>query len=196
MDEGLLTRIILIYLQKTCDTINNETLLRKLETIGFSDKCIRWFWSYLSERIFFIETENQISDYGKVSLSVPQGSILGLLLFLVYFNDMPQAAKSNLFLYANILCTNIEMSKIEKQLNKDFENVCDGSLTINKAYTLLVFWMKLRLPNPCLKSIKWNKWEAEISLPEKQIYNTNTGQDAMQCYYPASFSSYLFCMVP
>ena len=56
---------------------------------------------YLCERLFFIEIENELSDYGKVSCGVPQGSILGPLLFLVYINDMPQAVKSNLFLYAN-----------------------------------------------------------------------------------------------
>ena len=43
-DEGLLTGMILIDLQKAFDTINHEILLNKLEAIGFSDKCIRWFW--------------------------------------------------------------------------------------------------------------------------------------------------------
>ena len=48
-DEGLLTGMILIDLQKAFGTLNHEILLKKLEAIGFSDKCIRWFWSYLSE---------------------------------------------------------------------------------------------------------------------------------------------------
>ena len=100
-DEGLLTGMILIDLQKAFDTINHEILLKKLEAIGLWDKCIRWFRSYLCERIFFIDIENQLSDYGKVSCGIPQGSILGPLLFLVYANDMPQAVKSNLFLYAD-----------------------------------------------------------------------------------------------
>ena len=78
----------LIDLQKAFDTINHQILLKKLETIGFSDKCIRWFWSYLYDRIFFIEIENQLSDFGKVSCGVLQGSILGPLLFLIYVNDM------------------------------------------------------------------------------------------------------------
>ena len=65
-DEGLLTRMVLIDLQKAFDTINHEILLHKLEAIGFLDKCIQWFRSYLCEQIFFIEIENQLSDYGKV----------------------------------------------------------------------------------------------------------------------------------
>ena len=54
-DEGLLARMILIDLQKAIETINHEILLKKLEAIGFSDKCIRWFQSYLYKRILFIE---------------------------------------------------------------------------------------------------------------------------------------------
>ena len=57
-DEGLLTGMALIDLQNDFDTINHEILLKKLETIGFFDKCIRWFQPYLCERILFIEIEN------------------------------------------------------------------------------------------------------------------------------------------
>ena len=57
LDSELITRLISIDLQKAFDTINHEILLKKLEAIGFSDKCIRWFRSYLCERIFFIEIE-------------------------------------------------------------------------------------------------------------------------------------------
>ena len=85
----------------------------------------------LHERIFFIEIENQLSDFGKVSCGVPQGSILGPLLFLIYVNDMPQAVKSNLFLYAGDSCLMYQhrnVNDIEKQLNRVFENVCDWSV--------------------------------------------------------------------
>ena len=76
-DKSLLTGMILIDLQKAFDTVNHAILLKKLEAISFSEKYIRWFRSYLCERIFFIEIENQLFDYGKVSCGVPQGSILG-----------------------------------------------------------------------------------------------------------------------
>ena len=89
---------------------------------------MRWFWSYICEQIFLIEIENQLSDYGKLSCGVPQGSILRRLLFLVYVSDMPQAVKSNIFLYADDSCLmyqHRDVEEIEKQLSKDFENVCD-----------------------------------------------------------------------
>ena len=134
-DEGLLTGMILIDLQKAFDTINHEILLKKLEAIAFLDKCIRWVWSYLYEQIFFIKIENQLFNFGNVSCSVPQGSILGPLLFLIYVNDMPQAVKSNLFLYVDDSCLmyqHRDVNEIEKQLNKDFENVCDWWFVDNK----------------------------------------------------------------
>ena len=88
--------------------------------------------------LFFIEKENQLSDFGKVSCGVPQGSILEPLLFLIYVNDMPQAVKSNLFLYADDSCLmyrHRDVNQIEKQLNNDFENICnwfvDNKLSIH-----------------------------------------------------------------
>ena len=79
-------------------------------------------------RTIFIEIENQLSDFGKVSCGVPQGSILGPLLLLIYVNVMPQAIKSNLFLYADDSCLmyqHRDFNEIEKEVNKDFENVCN-----------------------------------------------------------------------
>ena len=127
-DEGLLTGMILIDLQKAFDTINHEILFKKLKAMGFSEGWITWFQSYLSERIFFIGIENQLPDYGRISCSVPQGSILGSLLLLIYVNDMPQAVNSNLFLYADDSCLMFQhkdVEETEKVLNNDFENICD-----------------------------------------------------------------------
>ena len=101
---------------------------KKLQAIQFSNEAIQWLRSYLCDRLFVVEIENQHSDFGTISCGVPQGSILGPLLFLIYVNDMPQAVKSNLFLYADDSCLlyqHHDAEEIEKQLNKDFENICD-----------------------------------------------------------------------
>ena len=100
-DKGLLTGMILIDLQNAFDTINHEILLGKLHAIGFSEKTVAWFKSYLSDRAFKVNINNHFSDLSKISCTVPQGSILGPLLFLLYVNDMRQAVHSNLFLYAD-----------------------------------------------------------------------------------------------
>ena len=127
-DRGLLTGMILIDPQKVFDTTNHEILFKKLKAMGFSEGCITWFQSHLSERIFFISIENQLSDYGRISCGVPHGSFLGPLLFFIYVNDIPQAVNSNLFLYADDSCLMFqhkEVEKIERVLNNDFENICD-----------------------------------------------------------------------
>ena len=78
--------MILIDLQKAFDTIDHEILLQKLKAIRFSKGTLQWFRSYLSERIFLVNIKGKLSDFGKISCGVPQGSILGPLLFLIYVN--------------------------------------------------------------------------------------------------------------
>ena len=103
-DDGLVTGMILIDLQKAFDTINHDILLKKLSIIGFSNHAVKWFQSYLSNQEFTVNLENSFSEVSSTSYSVPQGSILGPLLFLIYVNDMLMAAKFNLFLYTDDTC--------------------------------------------------------------------------------------------
>ena len=110
------------------NTIDHEFLLQNLKAIKFFERTIKWFKSYLFERIFLVNIENKHSDFGKISCEVPQRSILGPLLFLNYGNDMQQVATSTLLLYADdscILYQRKDIVQIEKQLNEDFENLCD-----------------------------------------------------------------------
>ena len=96
--------MILIDLQKAFDTINHKILLYKLLPIGFSKNTISWYESYLAERHFTVEVANRVSKFSKISCGVPQGSILGPLLFLIYVNDMSQAVECDLYLYADDSC--------------------------------------------------------------------------------------------
>ena len=120
--------MILIDLQKAFNTIDHEISLQKLKAIKFSESTVKWFKSYLSERIFLVNIKNKLSDFGEICCGVPQGSILGPLLFLIYVNDVPQAISSTLLLYAEdscILYQHKDVVQIEKRLNKGFENLCD-----------------------------------------------------------------------
>ena len=103
-DKGLMTDMILVDLQKAFDTVDHDMLLKKLSAIGFSNVTIGWLKSYLSNRLCRANLENCYSDPSNITCGVPQGSILGPLLFLIYVNDMPQAVESNLFLYAEDSC--------------------------------------------------------------------------------------------
>ena len=127
-DQGLITGMILIDLQKAFDTIDHEILLQKLYAIGFSKHSVNWFRSCLTNRTFLVNLGNVFSQPVCVSSGIPQGSILGPLIFLIYINDMSQAVKCNLFLYADdtcLVCHHKDINEIEKQLNKNFQTICD-----------------------------------------------------------------------
>ena len=120
---GLLTGMILIDLQKAFDTINYEILLEKMKVLGFSNHVVKWFKSYLSDRNFHVAIGNSLSYAGELTCGVPQGSILGPLLFLLYVNDMQQAIDCDLFLYADDSCLVFQhknVRDIEINLKKNF----------------------------------------------------------------------------
>ena len=127
-DDGLVTGMILIELQKAFDTANHDIHVKKLSIIGFSDHTVKCFQSYLSNRKFTVNLENSFSEVSNISCGVPHGSIIDPLLCLIYSNDMPMAVKCNLFLYADDTCLVFQSKNvhdIEKQLNEDFANICD-----------------------------------------------------------------------
>jgi len=127
-ESGLFTGMILIDLQKAFDTIDHEILINKMEYLGFSKHVVLWFKSYLSKRIFIVNLNKTFSEPGKLLCGVPQGSILGPLLFLLYINDMPQAVQCELLLYADDTCLifqHSDIKEIESQLNKNFSFICD-----------------------------------------------------------------------
>ena len=66
--------------------------------MGFCNDVTKWFECYLSNRMFRVHVENNFSDKALVICGVPQGSILGQLLFLLYVNDMVQAVNCDLLL--------------------------------------------------------------------------------------------------
>ena len=131
-DKGLHTGMILIDLQKAFDTINYNILLEKMVFFKFSPATISWFKSYLTNRRFIVDVDSTLSEPADLVCGVPQGSILGPLLFLIYINDLPQAVKeSDIRLYADDTCISYAHKKveyIEEKLNQDFDSLCDWFL--------------------------------------------------------------------
>ena len=86
MGRGKLVGMVLIDLQKAFDTVDHEILISKLEAIGVSS--VAWFRSYLSDRKQCVDVSGKRSDFMSLNCGVPQGSILGPLLFLIYINNL------------------------------------------------------------------------------------------------------------
>ena len=92
---------IYIDLRKAFDTCNYQVMFKKLEHYGLSVQAVNWFKSYLSDRRMYTRVEGTDSGMEDILCGVPQGSILGPLLFLIYINDLPHATKLFTALYAD-----------------------------------------------------------------------------------------------
>jgi retron-type reverse transcriptase len=101
LDGGNLCGMVLLDLQKAFDTVNHSILLDKVVAMGFSDIVKAWLASYLAGREQKVEVGGMLSESKTVYNGVPQGSVLGPLLFLLYINDIQDVVECNMFLYAD-----------------------------------------------------------------------------------------------
>ena len=88
IDNKLVTCGHFIDFSKAFDTINHKIFLAKLYKYGIRARPLEWFESYLNNRLQFVQISNEQSSLLKTTCRVPQGSILGSLLFLIYINYM------------------------------------------------------------------------------------------------------------
>ena len=151
MGKGNLVGMVLIDLQKAFDTVDHGILLQKLGAVGVSS--VGWFDSYLSDRRQCVEVSGTRSDFLPVTCGVPQGSILGPLLFLVYINDMVTSLNCKLSLYADdsaLLFSHKDAFVIGNRLSEELLSckrwLVDNKLSLHVGKTeCLLFGTKKRL---------------------------------------------------
>ena len=125
LDQGLFSCGIFVDLPKVFYTEHHDILLGKLEHCGIGGIANKWFKTYFKDKQQFVSINGYNSECASVPTGIPQGSVLGPLLFLLYINDLNVAIKHckahHFAEETNFFYTNNSIKKLNKLLNKDLK---------------------------------------------------------------------------
>ena len=155
VDQKKYTVGVFIDLKKAFDTIDHSLLLKKLEFYGVRGIALKWLTSYLGNRKQYVDINGELSMYLTVLCGVPQGSILGPKLFILYINDICNISNIlDMILFAddtNIFCTDeniISLSnKISEELSKLNVWFAVNKLSLNISKTNYMIFCSKSIPN-------------------------------------------------
>ena len=135
LDDGNIGCGVFVDLQKAFDTVDHQILLTKLNHYGIRGVSNDWFKSYLSNRNQYVPINGYESGLAAINCGVPQGSVLGPLLFLLHINDLNQAIKFYKVHHfaddTNLLCLSNSIKKPSKLVNADLKHLLNW-LNANK----------------------------------------------------------------
>ena len=126
IENGTFKDCIYLAYQKAFDTVPHNRLISKLYAYNLDARIIKWIKYYLSERKQFVEINGKKSEWQNVTSGIPQGSVLGSLLFLIYINDLPDGLMSNIYMYADDIKLYREIKSPEDHqiLQNDLTKLC------------------------------------------------------------------------
>lgn len=140
MDKGQTTGVVFLDMKKAFDTVNHDILIKKLKFLDVFGTTLQWFNSYLRGRMQRAVCGNEMSCSAKVSIGVPQGSILGPLLFLVYINGIHEVTRhTTMTMFADDMAISYSSncaSDLQNKLNTDLGSIATW-LNENKLHLML-----------------------------------------------------------
>ena len=180
VDQGKLPLAIYLDLSKAFDTIDHSILINKLKYYGVRGMSLYWFESYLTNRKQYVQFNDSVSSYSFISTGVPQGSILGPLLFIIYMNDIANVTnKFHFTLYAD------DTSLVEPicTFTTGTNGNSDTSHAINSELSLITDWLclnKLSLNAKKTKMMIFHHRQRNISNIKLELFINNTKIDQVK----------------
>ena len=153
LDSGDLIIGVFLDLKKAFDTVNHYILVKKLFCYGIRGCTLKWFESYLTDRLQFVTYDGIQSDINSVKCGVPQGSILGPLLFIIYMNDLFSISEflvTRLYAYDTCVLMNGKhledlITRMQKELNLLYIWLQANKLSLNGQKTYYIIFHRARI---------------------------------------------------
>ena len=142
LENSKLPLAIFLDLSKAFDTIDHEIMLHKLQYYGITGMGLQWFKSYLTNRRQYVQFKDSISSESSLTTGVPQGSILGPLLFIIYMNDIAHVTnKFHFTIYADDTTLIAPICSFAMENHpKDYKKMANN---INKELQIITDWLAL-----------------------------------------------------
>lgn len=146
LDQGKFVVSVYFDLSKAFDTISPYFLLQKMQTLKFPRNVLTWIQSYIEERTMVVKYKGAVSEEQNINIGVPQGSVLGPLLFLIFINDLPvHTTSDNIIMFADDTTMTIvgnsheELSQKLEKVIEEFKMWCERNrLILNMSKSLYV----------------------------------------------------------
>ena len=176
LENGNHVDMIYLDIQKAFGSVPHQRLIKKIKSLGIDGNIHKWIKNFLTDRQQLVTLNGKSSKWSSVTSGVPQGSVLGPVLFILFINDLPQRVKSHCVLFAD----DAKLYKELKQL-KDFEELQDDlyELCIWASKWLLFFnvqkckVMHIGKGNPDfiyeMKDCNENKYHLKVVTSEKDL---------------------------